>query len=80
VEGCLLRGRPGYYGACFVFALEEHRSVEGGGGGVGGESGGPDEDVGRGEVVEEVGDAAVAGGGDGDVEDAFGAGVGFFEG
>lgn len=56
------------------------RGIEAGGVGVGGDSGGPDEDVGGGEVVEEIGDAATAGGCDGDVEDALCAGVGFFEG
>ena len=54
--------------------------MEAGPRGVGGERRGPDEHVGRGDVVEEVGDAAAARGRNGDVEDALGAGVGFFEG
>ncbi len=29
VEGRFLRGRPGDYGACFVFAFQEDGSVEG---------------------------------------------------
>jgi len=72
---------PGDYAAGFVFAEEGVRGGGAGGGGcVGGDGGGPDEDVGRCEVVEEIGDAAAAGGGDGDVEDTFRARVGFFEG
>lgn len=79
-EGLRVRGGPGRYATGFVFAEDGHGLVEGVRGGVGGERGGPNEHVGGGEVVEQVGHAAPAGGGDGDVEDAFGAGVGFFEG
>ncbi len=80
VEGDVRGDEPGDDGARFVFAEEAVRVVGLRAGGVGGEGGGPDEDVGRGDVVEEVGDAAAVGGRDGDVEDAFRAGVGFFEG
>ena len=76
-----LRGdEPGHYGARFVLAEEAVRVVEAGAGGVGSKRGGPDEHVGRCDVVQEVGDAATARGGDGDVEHSFRTGVGFFKG
>lgn len=75
-----VRGRPGHYLAGLVFAEDGHGLVESVRGGVGGERRGPDEDVGGGEVVQKVGHAAPAGGGDGNVENALCAGVGFFEG
>ena len=78
-EGLGVRGGPGRDAAGLVFAEDGHGLVERVGGGVGGERGGPDEHVGGGEVVEQVGHAAPARGGDGDVEHAFGARVGLFE-
>jgi len=42
-EGDFLGGCPGDDGAGFVFAFEDDGGVEGCGGGVGGEGGGPDE-------------------------------------
>ena len=79
-QGLRVRGGPGGYAAGLVFAEDSHWVVERVGGCVGGKRGGPDEDVGSGEVVEQVGHTAAAGGGDRDVEHAFGARVGFFEG
>ena len=79
-QGLGVRLRPGHYLPCLVFAEEGHGLVERVRGGVGGERGGPDQDVGSGEVVEQIGHAAAAGGGDGDIEDAVCAGAGFFEG
>ena len=83
VERHLRGNEPGDDGARLVLAEEAAvlRVVEvATAGRVGGEGGGPDEHVGRREVVEEVGDPAAARGGDGDVQHPFRPGVGFFKG
>ena len=77
---CDLRGQePGDYGARFVFAEEAVGVVEAGVGGVGGEGGGPDEHVRRGDVVQKVRHAASARSSDGNVQHSFRTGVGFFK-
>ena len=77
---CYLRGEePGDDGARFVFAEEAVGVVEGGAGSVGGEGGGPDEHVGRGDVIQQVWNAASARGSNGDIQHSFRTGVGFFK-
>lgn len=71
-----VRGQDGGAGVLH----HEHDGVEDAGHGGGGEHGGPDDAVGRGEVVDKDGGGVRVRGHAGDVEDAAGALVGFAEG